>query len=228
MNGIMPTLNFAVVKQLFAVSILALAVIAGLACDGPAPTPTTASTPAPERTPIVAPTPTPTPTVALTPMPPATQTVAPTPPPTPTVAPTPASTTAPEPAATGEQIDWHECGTGRECGSIAVPADYRDPEAGSIRIALSVHWATSPDKRIGYLFVNPGGPGGSGVDLVAVARKGGFSDEILERFDIIGFDPRGVETAPKMVAALKSEAEIPARLVGAPRSNSPVAAPVSS
>ena len=156
-------------KQLFAVSVLALAVIAGLACDGPAPHPATA----------------------------------------------------------GEQIDWVKCGK-LECGSIQVPADYRDPDAGSIRIALSVHRATSPEKRIGYLLVNPGGPGGSGVDLVAVARKGGFSDEILERFDIIGFDPRGVETAPKMVAALKSEAEIPARLVGAPRSNSPVAAPVSS
>ena len=102
----------------------------------------------------------------------------------------------PEPVGRpGEQIDWAICGTGRECGSIAVPADYRDPEAGSIRIALSVHRATSPDKRIGYLFVNPGGPGSSGVDLVARARRGQFSDEIVEHFDIIGFDPRGAELA---------------------------------
>ena len=102
----------------------------------------------------------------------------------------------PEPVGRpGEQIDWAICGTGRECGSIAVPADYRDPEAGSIRIALSVHRATSLDKRIGYLFVNPGGPGSSGVDLVARARRGQFSDEIVEHFDIIGFDPRGAELA---------------------------------
>ena len=185
MNGIMPTLNFAVVKQLFAVSILALLVIAGLACDGPAPTATTASTPAPERTPTVAPTPTPTPTVA------------PTPTPTPTVAPTPAA--APEPAVTGEQIEWTPCGP-LECGSIQVPADYRDPEAGSIRIAVNVHRATSPDKRIGYLLVNPGGPGASGV-LYVFEKSARFSDAIIEHFDIVGFDPRGVGVSDKLVAA---------------------------
>ena len=119
----------------------------------------------------------------------------------------------PEPAATGERIDWVKCGTGRECGSIAVPADYRDPDAGSIRIAVNVHRATSPDERIGYLLVNPGGPGDSGVDLVAKARKGYFSDEIVEHFDIVGFDPRGVETAPKMVAAYKN-AGIDPRVAG--------------
>ena len=185
MNGIMPTLNFAVVKQLFAVSILALLVIAGLACDGPAPTATTASTPAPERTPTVAPTPTPTPTVP------------PTPTPTPTVAPTPAA--APEPATAGEQIEWTPCGK-LECGSIQVPADYRDPEAGSIRIAVNVHRATSPDKRIGYLLVNPGGPGASGV-LYVFEKSARFSDAIIEHFDIVGFDPRGVGVSDKLVAA---------------------------
>ena len=53
----------------------------------------------------------------------------------------------------------------RICGS---PEDYRDPEAGSISIAVNVHRATSPNERIGYLFVNPGGPGVSGVEFVNI------------------------------------------------------------
>ena len=74
-------------------------------------------------------------------------------------------TPTPEPTPAGERIDWNRCGS-LECGSIQVPADYRDPEAGSIRIAVNVHRATSPEKRIGYLLVNPGGPGGSGLESV--------------------------------------------------------------
>ena len=112
----------------------------------------------------------------------------------------PAPPAEPEPAATGERIDWTPCGP-LECGSIQVPADYRDPEAGSIRIAVNVHRAMSPEKRIGYLLVNPGGPGGSGIELAFGAVLGSFSDEIVERFDIVGFDPRGVNLSDKLVAA---------------------------
>ena len=75
---------------------------------------------------------------------------------------------------------------------MEVPADYKNPEAGSIRIAVNVHRATSPDERIGYLLVNPGGPGESGVRLVHYLPFGLFPDEIVAHFDIVGFDPRGV------------------------------------
>ncbi len=75
---------------------------------------------------------------------------------------------------------------------MEVPADYRDPEGGIIRIAVNVHRATSPDNRIGYLFVNPGGPGESGVELVHDIPYGQFTDEVSAHFDIVGFDPRGV------------------------------------
>ena len=50
----------------------------------------------------------------------------------------------------------------------------------------------APDKRIGYLFVNPGGPGGSGLEFVQAARDGAFTDEVVAHFDIVGFDPRWV------------------------------------
>ena len=96
-----------------------------------------------------------------------------------------------------ERINWRKCswdqGEQLECGFVEVPIDYVDVlSPGSIDIKVNVHRATSPDKRIGYLFVNPGGPGQSGLSTVAGAPFGQFSDEIVERFDIIGFDPRGV------------------------------------
>ena len=193
----MPKASGKTMKQLFVVSFLALAVMAWAACEEPAPTPVPAPTPepaaAPAATPALAPTPLPTPTVAAP-----TPTQAPATPsaPAPTQAPTPgpAPTAQPEPAPAGPQIEWLEkCPEGFECGAVPVPADYRDPEAGSIKIVFLVHRATDPDQRIGYLFVNPGGPGSSGVNLAAGAPSGYFTDEVVERFDIVGLDPRGVK-----------------------------------
>ena len=100
--------------------------------------------------------------------------------------------TVEEGGAAGERIDWTPCGSGVQCGYVEVPADYRDPASGGIRIAVNVHRATAPEKRIGYLLVNPGGPGESGVELVHGVPLGAFPDEVVARFDIIGFDPRGV------------------------------------
>ena len=91
------------------------------------------------------------------------------------------------------QIDWTPCEPpGVECGFVEVPADYRDPGAGSIMIAVNVHRAASRHERVGYLLVNPGGPGGSGLELVQHVSRGAFAEELVERFDIVGFDPRGV------------------------------------
>ena len=175
-----------------------------------APTATLTLTPTPSPAPTVPPTPTPvplpkataTPTFTSTPLPTAapTQTISPIPTatpfstttPTPSPAPTPPPTAEPETNAAGEQIDWTQCGFGLECGFVEVPADYRDPEAGSIRIAVNVHRATSQHKQIRYLFVNPGGPGESGVEFVHSIAFGQFTDEVVAYFDIVGFDPRGV------------------------------------
>ena len=94
--------------------------------------------------------------------------------------------------AAGERVAWTACDPDVECGYVDVPADYRTPGAGSIAIAVNVHRARSPGERIGYLLVNPGGPGGSGLDLVLDSRDNAFAGELLDRFDIVGFDPRGV------------------------------------
>ena len=95
------------------------------------------------------------------------------------------------PEASAEEIDLFPCGGGIECGLLEVPADYRNPDAGNLKIAVNVRRADSPDERIGYLFVNPGGPGGSGLKLARNSERV-FADELLSRFDIVGFDPRGV------------------------------------
>lgn len=111
--------------------------------------------------------------------------------------PIPASTSTPpadgtepdaDPAA-AESIDWEPCGA-LECGTVEVPVDYDDPSAGTLEIAVNVHRATG--ERVGYLVVNPGGPGESGLELAVSAAEGGFGAELVEAFDIVGFDPRGV------------------------------------
>ena len=95
------------------------------------------------------------------------------------------------PGASAEKIDLFPCGGRIECGLLEVPADYRNPDAGSVKIAVNARRADSPNGRIGYLFVNPGGPGGSGLKLARNSERV-FDDELLSRFDIVGFDPRGV------------------------------------
>ena len=97
-------------------------------------------------------------------------------------------------------MEWRECEfplvSGEtlvmDCAQVAVPADYREPDGERIFIRMVVHRATMPEERIGYLLVNPGGPGASGVELALGAAFGQFTEEIVERFDIVGFDPRGV------------------------------------
>lgn len=104
-----------------------------------------------------------------------------------------------------ERIEWSLCKGILECGFVEVPADYRNPDAGIIRIAVNVRRADSPDERIGYLFVNPGGPGGSGLELVQDSESV-FADELMARFDIIGFDPRGVgESEPEFACGTPGE-----------------------
>lgn len=78
-----------------------------------------------------------------------------------------------------------------ECARIQVPLDYARPAGTQISIALlRIHYADQP-QRVGSLLVNPGGPGASGVSL-AVELAGKLPTDVLQHFDIVGFDPRGV------------------------------------
>lgn len=98
----------------------------------------------------------------------------------------------------GQDVDWTWCegssAANTECALIAVPLDYENPQDGSIEI--SVMKAPATGEAQGSLFVNPGGPGGSGKDMAESAAFY-FSSDLRENYDIIGFDPRGVgDSAP--------------------------------
>jgi pimeloyl-ACP methyl ester carboxylesterase len=86
---------------------------------------------------------------------------------------------------------WRACANGFECTRVRVPLDYDRPRAGSVALAVSRRPADDTDERVGALLVNPGGPGASGVSFAptAVAR---FRPDVLDRYDVVGFDPRGV------------------------------------
>ncbi|WP_442935318.1 alpha/beta hydrolase [Micromonospora sp. CPCC 206061] len=120
------------------------------------------------------------------------------------------ATATPAPAGSGEAVTWRPCpdvpedlvGRGApnmryECGSVAVPQDWAAPNApGTFEIALIRARSTRQQDRIGSLLVNPGGPGASGINTAVYLSFGetfgGLPDDVLRRFDIVGFDPRGV------------------------------------
>ena len=79
-----------------------------------------------------------------------------------------------------------------ECTTVQVPLDYDDRRGGAISVSMVRLPALDPDRRIGSLFLNPGGPGGSGVDFAVFGAPFLYSRELRSRFDLVGFDPRGV------------------------------------
>ena len=97
-------------------------------------------------------------------------------------------------------INWSACPESSskevECGTLEVPFDYDDPDIGSFVLAIKKRNATNPSKRIGSMMVNPGGPGFGGTSLADDAQYY-FSEELLDYFDIIAWDPRGTgDTTP--------------------------------
>lgn len=91
-------------------------------------------------------------------------------------------------------ISWESCGPehpGFECGTVQVPLDYDNPRGATTYLALARKPATDKARRIGSLFLNPGGPGGSGVQY-ALGAGNRLSENLQGRFDIVGFDPRGI------------------------------------
>ena len=95
---------------------------------------------------------------------------------------------------------WRECTktserqqfpSGLECASITVPVDYANPSAGDTTVEIARLKATG-SSPVGALFLNPGGPGGSGVDMMGSADYF-TAKEVRRKYDLVGFDPRGVD-----------------------------------
>jgi hypothetical protein len=97
-------------------------------------------------------------------------------------------------------LAWENCGENLDCATLIAPLDYRRPTetAGQVKLPVVRHRALSSKKRIGSLIVNPGGPGFGGTYLARGARSL-YGADILQAFDIIGFDPRGTGGATPAV-----------------------------
>ena len=125
--------------------------------------------------------------------------------PKPSLSPSPVASTGTDtaqPAAAGlakyyeQRVTWKPCRGGDQCTRITVPLDYAHPGAKDISLAVLKVPAADKQDRVGSLVVNPGGPGGSGVDYAA-NTSAYFGSELQQAFDIVGFDPRGVgESTP--------------------------------
>lgn len=115
------------------------------------------------------------------------------------------------------RLDWRACGPGLEpflCATAAVPTDYDRPNGPRTRLALTKLPASgAPNRRLGTLFTNPGGPGGSGVDFVQGAAPFIYAPKVLARYDVLGFDPRGVARSDPATCFRTEERELASPLL---------------
>ncbi|MGW5201401.1 alpha/beta hydrolase [Streptomyces spiralis] len=121
-----------------------------------------------------------------------------------TAVPADASPWHPAAAVRAAAVSWRKCGTTDhptlQCGSLKVPLDHRHPSGRQITLALSRVPHTAKTYQ-GPLLVNPGGPGGSGLSLASFVASS-LPKAVAARYDVIGFDPRGVGAGePAMTCA---------------------------
>ncbi|MEU8348283.1 alpha/beta hydrolase [Streptomyces sp. NPDC048845] len=92
-----------------------------------------------------------------------------------------------------------------ECSTLEVPLDHRDPDGRRIEIAISRLASGKPSQRRGVLLTSPGGPGITGLGYPAVLAGSGLPQEVLDSYDVIGFDPRGVGRSTPVTCDLTPE-----------------------
>jgi pimeloyl-ACP methyl ester carboxylesterase len=102
-----------------------------------------------------------------------------------------------------QELQWKSCYENYKCTDLLVPIDYTELKTGTFNISV-LKYPTTNTKKLGSLIVNPGGPGGSGVDY-AYAAEYLFTPAILEAYDIVGFDPRGVGLSEPIICLSDKE-----------------------
>ncbi len=119
-------------------------------------------------------------------------------------------------------IAWGACAEGVdpafECADVELPTDYDRARGGTTTVALTRLPATDPEQRLGSVFFNFGGPGGPGVATLPLVSDQVVSPQVRARYDLVGFDPRGVgESDPALCyASAEEEAAAVAALVPFP------------
>ncbi|MFD5829235.1 alpha/beta hydrolase [Lentzea sp. NPDC060358] len=130
-----------------------------------------------------------------------------------------AACTAPSPPTpVANAVQWGSCpadasGPGLECATLDVPLDYRAPDGRRIQIAISRLPSKKPEKRRGILLTNSGGPGGEALRHSLDLKDVGLPQDVLDSYDIIGMDPRGVGRSTPVTCDL---AKIPAYYTNIP------------
>ena len=102
-----------------------------------------------------------------------------------------------------QQIEWRNCFGQFQCAMYKVPINYDDFSLGDFSIAVMKHSAAN---SIGNLVINPGGPGGSGVDY-AYSYQDVFTPAVITKFNLVGFDPRGVGRSAPIRCLSDAEAD---------------------
>ncbi|WP_217182613.1 alpha/beta hydrolase [Streptomyces sp. AC495_CC817] len=90
----------------------------------------------------------------------------------------------------GQTLTWNDCGAGFDCTDVTAPLDWENPGDGEITLSVIRHQASGTAK--GSLLTNPGGPGASGVELIRDNLSFAVGADLIDNYDVIGFDPRGV------------------------------------
>ncbi|MGV9497645.1 alpha/beta hydrolase [Streptomyces sp. NPDC003642] len=109
-----------------------------------------------------------------------------------------AQPTATDPQPTVPSLAWADCQGGFECANAEVPLDYRDPQGRTITLAVVRKKAADQGAKKGTLFLQPGGPGNSGVDFVR-NNYAGLPASLRDNFDVFGYDVRGVGRSSQVV-----------------------------
>ena len=89
-----------------------------------------------------------------------------------------------------QTVTWTSCEENLECAKVLVPLDYEKPNGGDITLSVARHQASKQTKTV--IFLNPGGPGGSGIDYLKYWSEQ-FSKTLSNSADLVSWDPRGVK-----------------------------------
>ncbi|MEY4323829.1 MAG: hypothetical protein RL410_1610, partial [Actinomycetota bacterium] len=119
-----------------------------------------------------------------------------------------------------QKVTWKSCDKGLECATVVVPLDYNDLKAGDIHIAIARHKATKSSEQV--IFLNPGGPGGSGIDYLEYWSEQ-FSATLSASADLVSWDPRGVKRSAPVECITDAQMDADSELDPTPDTSAEVA-----
>ncbi len=120
--------------------------------------------------------------------------------------------------------EWQRLGTRLQCANVRVPMDWSDPARGDLSVGVLRIAAGDRVRRRGALLMNPGGPGGDGLELPYANYRilsrsnpdhpqGALQLRIVNEFDLVGFSPRGTGLSTRLECSTN---EIPREVIGGP------------